>query len=66
MLIDPGSNNSGYYELLAVVTHEGRTANSGHYVAWTKVDDGMLTYSICAIIMLISIGVVEGPKKPKT
>lgn len=35
---DPGSNNSGYYELLGVVTHEGRTANSGHYVAWSKVE----------------------------
>ena len=33
---DPGSNNSGYYELQAVLTHKGRSSNSGHYVAWTK------------------------------
>lgn len=33
---DPGSNNSGYYDLIAVLTHKGRSANSGHYVAWTK------------------------------
>jgi len=36
---DEGSNNSGYYELVAVLTHKGRTANSGHYVAWTRYDD---------------------------
>ncbi|CAF0882803.1 unnamed protein product [Brachionus calyciflorus] len=33
---DEGSNNSGYYELKAVLTHKGRSANSGHYVGWAK------------------------------
>jgi len=33
---DPGSNNSGFYELQAVLTHKGRTSNSGHYVGWVK------------------------------
>merc|ERR1719348_2276035 len=33
---DVGSNNSGYYELQAVLTHRGRSSNSGHYVAWVK------------------------------
>ncbi|OWF45381.1 ubiquitin carboxyl-terminal hydrolase 14-like [Mizuhopecten yessoensis] len=33
---DPGSNNSGYYELNAVLTHKGRSSSSGHYVAWVK------------------------------
>eukprot|EP00123_Amoebidium_parasiticum_P015261 comp22860_c0_seq1/m.36067 comp22860_c0_seq1/g.36067 ORF comp22860_c0_seq1/g.36067 comp22860_c0_seq1/m.36067 type:complete len:482 (-) comp22860_c0_seq1:741-2186(-) len=33
---DPGSNNSGYYELGAVLTHQGRSADSGHYVAWVR------------------------------
>ena len=27
---------SGKYELLAVVSHKGRSSNSGHYMAWTK------------------------------
>eukprot|EP00128_Syssomonas_multiformis_P017684 Colp12_sorted_trinity150504_noHs@24170 len=38
---DEGSNQSGYYELQAVLTHMGRSADSGHYVAWvrTKGDD---------------------------
>jgi ubiquitin carboxyl-terminal hydrolase 14 len=33
---DVGSNNSGYYELQAVLTHKGRSSSSGHYVAWIK------------------------------
>eukprot|EP00124_Ichthyophonus_hoferi_P001959 Ihof_evm2s119 gene=Ihof_evmTU2s119 len=33
---DVGSNNSGYYELGAVLTHQGRSADSGHYVAWVR------------------------------
>ncbi|CAD6187331.1 unnamed protein product [Caenorhabditis auriculariae] len=33
---DIGSNNSGFYELQAVVSHKGRTVKSGHYVAWIK------------------------------
>ena len=33
---DIGSNNSGYYELQGVLTHKGRSSNSGHYVAWVK------------------------------
>jgi ubiquitin carboxyl-terminal hydrolase 14 len=31
---------TAWYELRAVVTHKGRTANSGHYVGWVKTDDG--------------------------
>ncbi|XP_053393894.1 ubiquitin carboxyl-terminal hydrolase 14-like [Mercenaria mercenaria] len=33
---DIGSNNSGYYELQAVLTHKGRSSSSGHYVAWVR------------------------------
>lgn len=33
---DIGASNSGYYELQAVLTHQGRSSNSGHYVAWVK------------------------------
>lgn len=33
---DPGSNNSGLYELQAVLTHKGRSSSSGHYVAWVR------------------------------
>lgn len=31
---------TGRYELAAVLTHKGRSADSGHYVAWCKQADG--------------------------
>ncbi|KAF0975446.1 hypothetical protein FDP41_005440 [Naegleria fowleri] len=31
---------SGWYELYAVVTHKGRAANEGHYVGWVKTESG--------------------------
>ncbi|CAJ0942364.1 unnamed protein product, partial [Mesorhabditis belari] len=34
---DPGSNNSAFYELQAVITHKGRSSDSGHYVAWVRI-----------------------------
>jgi len=29
---------TGVYELYAVLSHKGRSADSGHYVAWVKQD----------------------------
>lgn len=34
---------TGHYELCAVLTHQGRAADSGHYVAWVK-DEGSKWY----------------------
>lgn len=31
---------TGRYELIGVLTHKGRSADSGHYVSWTKKSDG--------------------------
>jgi ubiquitin carboxyl-terminal hydrolase 14 len=39
---DPGSNNSGYYDLVAVLTHQGRSSSSGHYVGWVALKSGEL------------------------
>jgi ubiquitin carboxyl-terminal hydrolase 14 len=33
---DDGANQSGVYELRAVVTHQGASADSGHYTAYVK------------------------------
>jgi len=46
---DCGSNNSGYYELQAVLTHKGRSSSSGHYVAWVRSNKQglLLTFHRC-------------------
>ncbi|KAF3450629.1 hypothetical protein FNV43_RR06718 [Rhamnella rubrinervis] len=31
---------TGVYELVSVLTHKGRSADSGHYVAWVKQESG--------------------------
>jgi len=36
--IEYGSNQSGFYELYAVLTHKGRSSSSGHYVTWSRPD----------------------------
>ncbi|KAJ3011422.1 UNVERIFIED_CONTAM: Ubiquitin carboxyl-terminal hydrolase 14 [Siphonaria sp. JEL0065] len=37
---DIGANVSGQYELVAVLTHRGLGANSGHYIGWAKNEKG--------------------------
>ncbi|PSC76595.1 ubiquitin carboxyl-terminal hydrolase 6 [Micractinium conductrix] len=40
---DPASFSgqlTGKYELIGVLTHKGRSADSGHYVSWVKQKDG--------------------------
>lgn len=34
-----GGNSTGWYELCGVVTHKGKTADSGHYIGWVKESD---------------------------
>ncbi|EKD12307.1 uncharacterized protein L3040_000224 [Drepanopeziza brunnea f. sp. 'multigermtubi'] len=36
LLADDGSNTSGLYELRGIVTHQGASADSGHYTAYVK------------------------------
>lgn len=31
---------TGVYDLVAVLTHKGRSADSGHYVGWVKQENG--------------------------
>ena len=35
-----GTRSTGFYELVSVLTHKGRSADSGHYIAWVKNADG--------------------------
>jgi ubiquitin carboxyl-terminal hydrolase 14 len=36
----PKKQLTGVYDLVAVLTHKGRSADSGHYVGWVKQDNG--------------------------
>lgn len=60
---DPGSNNSGFYQLQAVLTHKGRSSSSGHYVGWVrrgkewfKCDDDTVTPVLEEEILKLSGG----------
>lgn len=35
---------TGIYDLVAVLTHKGRSADSGHYVAWVKQENGQFNW----------------------
>ncbi|WWC87185.1 uncharacterized protein L201_002071 [Kwoniella dendrophila CBS 6074] len=37
--IDSETNVSGMYELYAMVTHKGASADSGHYIGWTRKEN---------------------------
>ncbi|KAK2654267.1 hypothetical protein Ddye_014123 [Dipteronia dyeriana] len=37
---DQDTHLTGVYDLVAVLTHKGRSADSGHYVAWVKQESG--------------------------
>lgn len=45
---DIGSNNCGYYDLQAVLTHQGRSSSSGHYVSWVKRKQGKKKKTNCS------------------
>jgi ubiquitin carboxyl-terminal hydrolase 14 len=34
---------TGIYDLVAVLTHKGRSADSGHYVGWVKQESGQFS-----------------------
>lgn len=38
-MIEKLVNKTAKYELFAIVSHKGRTAESGHYVGWVKESD---------------------------
>lgn len=75
---DLGSNNSGYYTLEAVLTHQGRSSSSGHYVGWgrqkgdvwAKFDDDTVSQVTSEDILRLSGGgdwhcayvLIYGPK----
>ncbi|MES1915698.1 MAG: hypothetical protein MHM6MM_007609 [Cercozoa sp. M6MM] len=39
-LVESGNAETGTYELHGVLTHKGESANSGHYIGWSKSSTG--------------------------
>ncbi|KAK1926366.1 CNG04540-like protein [Papiliotrema laurentii] len=37
--LEADSNASGIYELCGMITHKGASADSGHYIGWTRKED---------------------------
>lgn len=43
---------TGIYDLVAVLTHKGRSADSGHYVGWAKQENGwFLETKLCLSVI---------------
>lgn len=65
MNIDTPNNKpqlTGIYDLVAVLTHKGRSADSGHYVAWVKQENGpfsLLFFSPFLKVLLHSVSTVQ-------
>ena len=43
---------TGIYDLAAVLTHKGRSADSGHYVAWVKQENGSFFETNPSVLVL--------------
>jgi len=43
-----GCNATGFYELAAVLTHIGRSSDSGHYMAWVRKEECMIFSCSCS------------------
>jgi hypothetical protein len=47
---------TGVYDLVAVLTHKGRSADSGHYVGWVKQENGwFLETELCLSGICLSV-----------
>ncbi|CAL8075662.1 unnamed protein product [Calicophoron daubneyi] len=56
---DFGSNNSGYYDLQGVISHQGRTSSSGHYVAWVKVEGNWMKFDDDVVTQVTSEDILK-------
>ena len=51
---------TGRYQLIAVITHEGRSSDGGHYVGWVhKKDDKWLKYDDDEVSMVKTADVLD-------
>lgn len=61
---DVGSNVSGLYDLVSILTHKGASADSGHYIGWSKGEKGDEWYKFnddeVSIVPESKIGMLDG------
>lgn len=51
---------TGRYQLISVLTHQGRSSESGHYIGWVhKIDDKWLKYDDDTVTMVTTNEVLE-------
>ena len=51
---------TGRYQLIAVITHQGRSSESGHYIGWVhKKDDKWLKYDDDTVSMVTTADILE-------
>jgi len=51
---------TGRYQLISVLTHQGRSSESGHYIGWVhKIDDKWLKYDDSEVTMVTTNDVLE-------
>ena len=51
---------TGRYQLISVLTHQGRSSESGHYIGWVhKIDDKWLKYDDSEVTMVTTNEVLE-------
>ena len=51
---------TGRYQLISVLTHQGRSSESGHYIGWVhKMDDKWLKYDDSEVTMVTTNDVLE-------
>ena len=51
---------TGRYQLISVLTHQGRSSESGHYIGWVhKKDDKWLKYDDSEVTMVTTNEVLE-------
>ncbi|KAK9363715.1 hypothetical protein V1504DRAFT_444311 [Lipomyces starkeyi] len=59
---DEGSSVTGLYELIGVISHQGKSADSGHYQCWSKLDPAE---SAAAVTEARAMGTAAQKEEPK-
>ncbi|KAK9448871.1 uncharacterized protein V1518DRAFT_416546 [Limtongia smithiae] len=62
--LDEGGNSTGLYELIGIISHQGKSADSGHYQFWRKQEPAEAT-EVPAGGRATAVGTVSQKEEPK-